>query len=314
MKKNIGLFGFDQKKFLLIKKKFKSCNFYNLSDFNKSYVEFNAFIAYSQDSFEKFFLKEKFKIYKNLEWVHVSIAGVDEYIKYFNDFKFKFTCGKKIQGTNVSDHGMALLLSLTRNLNNLSKKIKPNKFRRPIDLYEKKCLIFGLGSIGLGLASKCNAFGMKVSSIDLKYKSEISFLENQYLFKDLNRVINEFDIVFIATPLTSKTEHLFNKNIFKKMKNKSFLINITRGDIIKTPDLIKYIKANKFAGVGLDVIENEPLKSNNEIFNYDNVIYTHHTAGMSDNFDKRFKLIIDNIENYILGEDLINVVDLKNEY
>ena len=134
MKKNIGLFGFDKKKSNLLKKNFISCKFYNLDNFDKINKNFNAFIAYSQDSFEEFFFKKKYKNYKNLEWVHVSIAGIDEYIKYFKEFNFKLTCGKKIQGANVSDHGMALLLNLSRRIVCFSKKIKPKKFKRPIEL------------------------------------------------------------------------------------------------------------------------------------------------------------------------------------
>ena len=155
---------------------------------------------------------------------------------------------------------------------------------------------------------------MKVSSIDIEYKSEIPILQDQYLYKDLNKIIGNFEVVMIAAPLTSKTKHLFDSKIFKKMKNNSFLINVTRGEIIKTKDLITYIKKDKFSGVGLDVLENEPIKSTSNFFKYENVIYTHHTAGMSDNYEKRFNLIFNNIENYISGNNLINIVDLKNEY
>ena len=78
------------------------------------------------------FEKEVFVI-QNLNWLHLSIAGVDEYIENFKKLKFTVTCGKIIQGSNVSERGLALLLYLTR-LN----KNKNNQFNSvPITIYRK---------------------------------------------------------------------------------------------------------------------------------------------------------------------------------
>ena len=73
-------------------------------------------------------------LFQNLNWLHLSIAGVDEYIENFKKLKFTVTCGKIIQGSNVSEQGLALLLYLTR-LN----KNKNNQFNSvPITIYRKK--------------------------------------------------------------------------------------------------------------------------------------------------------------------------------
>ena len=92
------------------------------------------------------------------------------------------------------------------------------------------------------------------------------------------------------------------------MKKNSIFINVSRGKCVKTSDLLYYLKKNKFLGVGLDVVDPEPLPKNHQLRKFPNFFYTDHTAGWSDNLDRRFKLIIDNLGRFIRKDELINSV------
>ena len=120
--KLIGLVGYKKKEIINFKKKFKKFKFLNINDKNfyknestnvdALVVLFEYPIKYSLSKF----LSEKFKLFKKLKWFHLSRAGVDECIPFMKNYKFKFTSGKKIQGPNVSEHCIALLLLLTRSI------------------------------------------------------------------------------------------------------------------------------------------------------------------------------------------------------
>jgi phosphoglycerate dehydrogenase-like enzyme len=99
------------------------------------------------------------------------------------------------------------------------------------------------------------------------------------------------------------------------MKKGSIFINVSRGKIVKTDDLIKNSVYKKFRGIGLDVTDPEPLERNSLLRKLDNVFITPHVAGPSDNNRKRgFDLIKENIRRFISNDSLLNVVDKKKEY
>jgi D-3-phosphoglycerate dehydrogenase len=81
--------------------------------------------------------------------------------------------------------------------------------------------------------------------------------------------------------LTAETKYMFNSDFFKKMKKTAFLLNTSRGGVVKEDDLIAALKAGTIAGAGLDVFENEPILPDNELLKLGNVILTPHTAALT---------------------------------
>ena len=92
------------------------------------------------------------------------------------------------------------------------------------------------------------------------------------------------------------------------MKTNCIFINISRGKCVNTKDLIEALKKKKFYGVGLDVIDPEPLPKNHEIRKFPEVFFTDHTAGWSENLNRRFKLIVDNLKRFEKENKLLNIV------
>ena len=114
----------------------------------------------------KIFKKKLVDKSKNLEWVHTSAAGVDEYL--FSSFiksNIQFSNGKILQGPEIADHGIGLLLSISRNIHYFIKNVEKKYMPRPIELSGKKCGIIGMGGIGMCLAERLKKFGMTIISI-----------------------------------------------------------------------------------------------------------------------------------------------------
>ncbi len=307
----IGLVGFNNVQLNKLKNRFPKSRLINIKDLNnKKYFKINALVSYNQTAIENFILKERYLPYKNLNWIHLSIAGIDDYTKNIKNSKFIVTCGKIIQASNVSEQGLALLLYLTRLNRN-----KNNKFSSgPITIYRKKVLIYGFGGIGINLAEKCSAFGCDVYAVSNKVKPNLSFVRKHYNDKTFIKDLNYFDIVFISAPLTKHTENFFNYKLMSKMKSGSYLINVSRGKILNTDDLIKLLNKNKFSGVGLDVLDQEPIPKNHVLYKYNNVIVSNHTAGMGSDKNLRFDLVVKNIDNFLNNRVLNNIVDINEEY
>ena len=94
------------------------------------------------------------------------------------------------------------------------------------------------------------------------------------------------------------------------MQPTAFFINVARGPIVNEPDLIEILQDKKIAAAGLDVTEIEPLPADSPLWDLDNVIISPHSAGGSQHRARRItEFFLDNLERYLKGEELKNVVN-----
>lgn len=173
--------------------------------------------------------------------------------------------------SSVSQHAIALIFGLLRKLVVNHNDIAKNKWTKPsCEVIDGKTIgIIGFGKIGREIHKKLAVFDVKFLFNDLKkIKKPNSSLKN---------VIKNSDILIISCDLNKTSKHLIKYNELKIMKKDAYIINISRGAIIKNLDLYKILKLKKIAGAGLDVFEDEPLK-NNLFKNLDNCILTSHNA------------------------------------
>ncbi len=296
-----------------LKKTFNKTNLVFIND-NKSNIiravkNFDAMIGCPRYVFQD----EDFSFFRHLNWIHAGGAGVEEFMKAsLKSSKITFTNGKIIQGPEVADHAMALLLYFTRNFNFL---VNEKSFSyRPIELKNKACLIFGLGGIGICLAERLDAFGVKVDAITNDYPPILNSLDNVY-FDYKNLEVFKYDIVISTAPLTLRTKNFFNYSFFNKMKKDSIFINVSRGKLVDTNALLKNDIHKKFRGIGFDVTYPEPLPKTHRLRSLKNVFITPHIGGMSDyNRERSFYLIKENIKRYLNNEELLNIVNKNKEY
>ena len=134
----IGLVGFNNKNTAKLKKNLKNVKLINIKNLNsKKIFDIEALIAFNFKEINKFLLSKSFINYPQLQWVHVPIAGVDKFMHLFNEMDFKLTCSKKIKNINVSEHVLALILYLSRQIKFSSNFSKKSSFQRPIELHGK---------------------------------------------------------------------------------------------------------------------------------------------------------------------------------
>lgn len=158
----------------------------------------------------------------------------------------------------VAEHAMALALAANRRLYKAYNKVRENDFSLSglmgFNFYEKTAGIIGTGKIGAAMCRICQGFGMKVIAYDVY---ENPALKDFVEYVSLDKLLSGSDLISLHCPLMDSTYHMINIGTIKKMKDGVILVNTSRGALVKTEDLIEGIRLHKFAGVGLDVYEEE---------------------------------------------------------
>lgn len=261
---------------------------------------------------------EALKVAKNLKWLHNPDAG--PFFGYFYDELIKhsltITNPRGIYWDHISHHVLMFLLALSRGLpwfeNSKREKLWKKDARKTpyIFLGEATALINGVGGIGHETARLCLELGMNVIGIDPRPEYKLPGLE---IFppQDIEKYLPKADFVISTVPHTPETELMFNRDIFKLMKNTSYFINVGRGKVCSIDDLAEAIESGQIAGCGLDVFEIEPLPTDHKLWILDNVLITPHIAvADAENLpNRRYQVLADNVRNFLSGNELANVVD-----
>ena len=158
----------------------------------------------------------------------------------------------------VAEHAMALALASNRRLYKAYNKVRENDFSLSglmgFNFYQKTAGIIGTGKIGAAMCRICRGFGMKVIAYDVY---ENPGLKDFVTYVSLETLLAQSDLISLHCPLMDNTYHMINIDTIKQMKDGVILVNTSRGALVKTADLIEGIRMHKFAGVGLDVYEEE---------------------------------------------------------
>jgi phosphoglycerate dehydrogenase-like enzyme len=263
---------------------------------------------------------EMLRAAKRLKWVQVGVAGVERLLTpEFVASPVVLTNCKILQGPEIADHGFALLLALTRELHRIIPRRTAEEWQMraysPIELQDKTALIVGMGGIGMQLAIRAHAFGMKVIGIDVRDLHYAPYIQQTAPPDRLEELLPQADAVFIAAPATPQTHRMFTARHFSMMKKTAYFIALSRGTLFDNEALAAAIAARQIAGAGLDVTDPEPLPKGHPLWKHENVIVSPHIAGRSDGEHRRYmELFKENLRRFSRGEALLNVVDKRKGY
>lgn len=261
---------------------------------------------------------------KNLKWVQITSAGVENVLHKsgstaLRDSGIVVTNNQIVQGPEIADHALAMLLYFTRKLNVSSADRLTENWRRErfdgIELKGKNAVVIGLGGIGQQIAIRSWAFGMNVVGVDPEDIPMSPFWQKVVKPDQLNDVLPNADVVFISAPHTEMSHKMMGPTQFDLMKKDSYFIAVSRGGIYDLPSLVKALDSGKLAGAGVDVTDPEPLPKGNALWKFPNAIITPHIAGRSDQDRARMLgTVKENIKRFADGKPLLNVVDKKKGY
>ncbi len=275
---------------------------------------------------------------KKLRWFQQWSAGADWLLDHpaVQDLPFVLTNASGVHAIPISEHILAVLLSFGRNLpqawraqqqrvwmqegsaeqeNGQQGDLRHYTREDTFEVAGKTMLLIGVGEIGERTAKIAQALEMEVIALRHNPDHESPAVDETVGADELLEVLPKADVVVSTVPLTKATHHMLDERAFAAMKDGALLINIGRGPTVDEQALIAALQSGKLGGAGLDVFEHEPLGADSPLWQMDNVIITPHSSGVTPHYnDRAFALFLANLERYLAGEQLDNVVDKKQGY
>jgi D-lactate dehydrogenase len=227
---------------------------------------------------------------------------------------------------SVAEHTLALILTLNRKTHRAYNRVKEGNFALSglmgFDLYGKTAGIIGLGKIGMVTGTILKGFGCRVMGYDINKNPECDTIGLEFT-TNLDDIYAQCDIISLHCPLTPQTYHLINTESIAKMKKGVMLINTSRGALIDTKAVIKGLKKEQIAYMGLDVYEEEAdlffedlsgkvIQDDlfTRLLSFPNVLITGHQAFFTENALKKIaEVTLQNITDYEQHKALANTVN-----
>jgi phosphoglycerate dehydrogenase-like enzyme len=257
---------------------------------------------------------------RSLRWVHSGSAGVDKLLfPALAESPVVVTNGRGLYASPLAEFVLFCALFFARNFSLLERNRRARRWQRyrPDELLGATLGIVGFGGTGRAVARLAKAFGMRV----LALKRRPGPAEGQDLVDRLipgeNRgeLLRESDYVVNALPLTAETAGYFEESAFRSMKPTACFINVGRGGTVDEQALIRALKEGWIAGAGLDVVEQEPLPAESELYALPNVVLSPHSADSTERFAPRSaEFFVENLKRFVSGQPLLNVVDKSRGY
>ncbi|MBU1011688.1 MAG: hypothetical protein KKG99_01665 [Bacteroidetes bacterium] len=192
----------------------------------------------------------------------------------------------------VGEHTVALLLAVLNKIVSADAEVRKGIWNRNgnwgTEIKGKTIGIIGYGNMGSSFAQKISGFNAEVIAYD-KYK--FNYSDRFVTETDLKTVFERADILSLHVPITEETHYMVDDVFLRSFKKNIFLLNTSRGEVVRTADLVKHLKTGKVLAAGLDVLEYEKhafekLEDLPEDFQYlstaKNVVFTPHVAGWTD--------------------------------
>src|SRR5687768_11976404 len=180
---------------------------------------------------------------------------------------------------SATEHTMAMMLSLCRNLPEADASVKRGEWVRSkfmgVELNGKTLGVIGLGRIGTGVALRSKAFGMRVIAYD-PYVAPAAFDKVSTERVTLDRLLAEADVITVHTPLTDETRGIISKKEFARMKDGVIVLNVARGGIYDEAELAAALNRGKVSAAAIDVFQTEPPGRDHPLLNTKNIVLTPH--------------------------------------
>ena len=251
------------------------------------------------NDYQGFIVRSKFVLDKdildsasNLSFIGRLGAGMENIDVLYAESK-GIRCFNSPEGNRnaVAEQAMGMILSLFNNINKADSEVRQGIWKREenrgIELEGKTIGIIGYGNTGSTFAKKLSGFEVKILAYD-KYKKDFS---NSYVQEsNLDDLFQNCDILSLHIPLNEETIYMVDKDFLTKFKKDIFLINTSRGKILKTKDLVELMEMGRIKGACLDVLEYEGTsfealnhenmpQAFNKLVKMPNVVLTPHIAG-----------------------------------
>jgi len=270
---------------------------------------------------------------KNLKMQQIFGTGVNRHnLQHFKENKILF-CNSHAHSFIIAEHGFSMLHAASKNIQSSDQLLRQGIWDpqrgTSVSLFNKTVLFLGFGEIAKHFKAFCKPFNMKYLAVKRTKDCDDSEVE-VYLAKDKKEALKQADFIFNSLPLTKKSTDFLDSDDFEVMKSSAIIVNVGRGGTINDKALYEALKENKIKGAAIDVWYNYPERrgggeqeqdpqpcypSDYPFQELDNILMSAHRAWVTDlSFMDLRKELFHNVNRFIRGEQVKNIVNLDEEY
>ena len=256
---------------------------------------------------------------ESLRWLQTPIAGLEHYMfPALSESEIVVSNMAKIYGDMIADHAFCFILMFARGIHLYLRRQIQGLWQKGTPVHHLgDCTlgVIGLGGIGAELARRGKAHDMRVIAVDARPDENLArelALDALWSQERLHQLLAESDFVVSCVPQTPETVGLIGADELAQMKATAYLINISRGVVVKLDALVDALESGRIAGAALDVYETEPLPAENPLWQMEKVILTPHVAAENPHVpQRRIDTLRENLRRYLNGEPPRNIVDKR---
>ena len=258
------------------------------------------------------------KIAPDLKWIHCVSAGVEHLLPL--DWMYDGLVLTNSSGVHSKKAGEYGLMSVLMLQNHMTKIITNQKNKKFISLFSnpiagKTIVVVGTGSLGSSMIKLVAPLGANVIGVNRKGRM-VEGCSKVVTTDEIDSVLPEADILYLALPETSETKNLINHKRLNLLKSSCGVVNIGRQSAMDYEVLCEKLNKDELAGAILDVFTHEPIETNSKLWNTPNLVITPHVS--SDDHGNYVKMTLDlflkNLKLFLLNKELVNKIDKNLGY
>ncbi len=171
--------------------------------------------------------------------------------------------------------------------------------------------VMGLGALGGHLSEKLVDLGFEVFGFSRTLKN----IEGVQCYdtSSIKEFLSHAEVLVNLLPVTPETTDILNANLFSQLPKGAYLINVARGNHLVEQDLIDALDQKRLSGALLDVFREEPLPTDNPLWNHPKITITPHVASVTTP-QSAIELLLENLSRLKTGQDLLHTVNLSQGY
>lgn len=257
----------------------------------------------------------------NIRYVQATYAGVDALVDagVLTPGEVRWANASGLYDDTVAESTIALLLSQLH-MHKTAIEAKSFSVRERMEqgkswLFEDKTVaVIGAGRIGVKLIEMLHAFNVRTVAVNRSGRP-VEGAHETHALADADHVWSEADCFVLLMPLTGATRGMVDAELLAKMKPSAVVVNVGRGPLIDTDDLVQALTDGTIAGAALDVTDPEPLPDGHPLWSLENCLITPHVANTSVAIRERTgRLAVANAAAFEAGERMPNEVDPEAGY
>lgn len=259
----------------------------------------------------------------NLKWLCVPSAGVDYLMKpgSFANEDCLLTNSSGAYGVTIAEHMIAVSLMMMRRLTEFHEETMRSEWGAPRpqrSLKDCRITVLGTGDIGTAFAKRAKAFEpASIIGVSRSGESRESCYDRMFKIDDLDKVLEETDLLAMSLPDTPETRNILSKERIALLPEGAYVVNVGRGSAIDEDALKEALESDHLAGAALDVFHTEPLPQDSPLWNTKNLLITPHVAGnltLAHTLNTNVDMFLEDLRNYSEGLPLTHLVDRTKGY